>query len=124
MKYILHYNFSTMDNDTKYTHKEEFISMTTLKAFLDAGEAPYKIYNYEIKEVNEIEIAINNIFKESGYEVLEIAENTIVASKFDERKYTYTVDRDIILIKNRMGLKVFEKSISSYQDLNITVTID
>ena len=74
-------------------------------------------------EKSRIEKAIHNIFKESGYEVLEIAENTIVASKFDERKYTYTVDRDIILIKNRMGLKVLEKSISSYQE-SFSFTID
>lgn len=52
--------------------------------------------------------AISNIFKEAGHKVISITENTITTRKFEER----------------MGLKAFEKSIQSYQDLNITVTID
>ena len=68
--------------------------------------------------------AINNIFKEAGHKVISITENTITTRKFEERIYTYKIDEDLIVIKNRMGLKAFEKSIQSYQDLNITVTID
>ena len=67
---------------------------------------------------------INNIFKEVGHKVISITENTITTRKFEERTYTYKIDGDLIVIKNRMGLKAFEKSIQSYQDLNITVTID
>ena len=67
--------------------------------------------------------AINNIFKETGHKVISITENTITTRKFEERTYTYKIDRDLIVIKNRMGLKVFEKSIQSYQDLNISIII-
>lgn len=68
--------------------------------------------------------AINNIFKEAGHKVISITENTITTRKFEERIYTYKIDGDLIVIKNRMGLKAFEKSIQSYQDLNISIIID
>ena len=68
--------------------------------------------------------AINNIFKEAGHKVISITENTITTRKFEERTYTYKIDGDLIVIKNRMGLKVFEKSIQSYQNLNISIIID
>ena len=68
--------------------------------------------------------AINNIFKEAGYKVISITENTITTRKFEERIYTYKIDGDLIVIKNRMGLKAFEKSIQSYQDLNISIIIE
>lgn len=114
-RYILKWNFSTLENNKNYTQEKEFINMTTLNAFLDASKGEvYEIYNYEI--IDKVEIAINNIFKESGYEVIEITNSTIVASKFDERKYTYTIDDDVIIIKNRTGQIVFEKFISSYQE--------
>lgn len=76
--------------------------------------------------MNRIEKAIVNIFKEEGYEVLNITENTIKAKKYIEAIYTYEVDNDndIIVIRNRQNRIVFDKFISSYQDLNITVTID
>ena len=61
--------------------------------------------------------AINNIFKEAGYKV-------ITTRKFEERTYTYKIDGDLIVINNRMGLKAFEKSIQSYQDLNISIIIE
>ena len=74
----------------------------------------------------EIERAIVNIFNEEGYEVLNITENTIKAKKYIEAIYSYEVDndKDIIVIRNRQNRIVFEKYISSYQDLNVTVTID
>ena len=68
--------------------------------------------------------AINNIFKEAGHKVISITENTITTRKFEERIYTYKIDEDLIVIKNRMGLKAFEKSIQSYQDLNISIIIE
>ena len=68
--------------------------------------------------------AINNIFKEAGHKVISITENTITTRKFEERIYTYKIDGDLIVIKNRMGLKAFEKSIQSYQDLNISIIIE
>lgn len=76
--------------------------------------------------MNRIEKAIVNIFKEEGYEVLNITENTIKAKKYIEAIYTYEVDNDndIIVIRNRQNRIVFDKFISSYQDLKIKVTID
>lgn len=68
--------------------------------------------------------AISNIFKEAGHKVISITENTITTRKFEERTYTYKIDGDLIVINNRMGLKAFEKSIQSYQDLNISIIID
>ena len=68
--------------------------------------------------------AINNIFKEAGQKDISITENTITTRKIEERTYTYKIDGDLIVIKNRMGLKVFEKSIQSYQDLNISIIIE
>lgn len=53
MKYILHYNYSTLDNDTNYTNTKEFLSMTTLEAFIKVSEAPSKIYNYKIEELED-----------------------------------------------------------------------
>lgn len=68
--------------------------------------------------------AINNIFKEAGHKVISITENTITTRKFEERRYTYKTYGDLIVIKNRIGLKAFEKSIQSYQDLNISIIIE
>ena len=66
--------------------------------------------------MNRVEKAIKNIFKENGYEVLEITDDTILASKIDKHKYTYTIDNDTMVIKNRQGRIVFEKFIQSYQE--------
>ena len=75
--------------------------------------------------MNRIEKAIVNIFKEEGYEVLNITENTIKAKKYIEAIYTYEVDNDndIIVIRNRQNRIVFDKFISSYQD-KFTYSID
>lgn len=73
--------------------------------------------------MRRIEIAIRNIFKEQGYTVKSITENTVTVDRFKEVTYNYTVQDDLI-ITNKIGVTVYEKSIRSYQDLNISVTID
>lgn len=73
--------------------------------------------------MDRIEIAIINIFKEEGYEVLNITENTIKAKKYIEAIYSYEIDNDIIVIRNRQNRIVFDKFISSYQD-KFTYSID
>ena len=73
--------------------------------------------------MNRIEKAIVNIFKEEGYEVLNITENTIKAKKYIEAIYSYEIDNDIIVIRNRQNRIVFDKFISSYQD-KFTYSID
>lgn len=73
--------------------------------------------------MDRIERAIINIFKEEGYEVLNITENTIKAKKYIEAIYNYEVNDDIIVIRNRQNRIVFDKFISSYQD-NFTYSID
>lgn len=72
----------------------------------------------------EIEKAIVNIFKEDGRKVKNITDNTVTVVGLREVTYNYTVDKDLITITNKRGIVEFEKYISSYQDLNITVTID
>ena len=72
--------------------------------------------------MDRIEIAIINIFKEEGYEVLNITENTIKAKKYIEAIYNYEVNDDIIVIRNKQNRIVFDKFISSYQD-KFTYTI-
>lgn len=75
--------------------------------------------------MNRIEKTLINIFKEEGYEVLNITENTIKAKKYIEAIYSYEVDndKDIIVIRNRQNRIVFDKFISSYQD-KFTYSID
>ena len=73
--------------------------------------------------MDRIERAIINIFKEEGYEVLNITENTIKAKKYIEAIYSYEIDNDIIVIRNKQNRIVFDKFISSYQD-KFTYTID
>ena len=73
--------------------------------------------------MDRIERAIINIFKEEGYEVLNITENTIKAKRYIEAIYNYEVNDDIIVIRNRQNRIVFDKFISSYQD-KFTYTID
>jgi predicted acetyltransferase len=75
-------------------------------------------------KMRRIEIAIRNIFKEQGYTVKSITENTVTVDRFKEVTYNYTVQDDLIIITNKIGVTVYEKSIRSYQDLNISVTID
>ena len=74
--------------------------------------------------MNRIERAIVNIFKEDGREVKSITTDTVTVVGLRETTYTYTVDKDLITIANNRGITEFEKYISSYQDLNVTVTID
>ena len=76
--------------------------------------------------MNRIEKALINIFKEEGREVKSITDNTVTVVGFTEVTYNYKVDReqDSLTITNKIGATVYEKSIRSYQDLNITVTID
>ena len=73
--------------------------------------------------MDRIERAIINIFKEEGYEVLNITENIITARKYIEAIYNYEVNDDIIVIRNRQNKIVFDKFISSYQD-KFTYSID
>ena len=74
--------------------------------------------------MDRIERAIVNIFKEDGREVKSITTDTVTVVGLRETTYTYTVDKDLITIANKRGATEFEKYISSYQDLNVTVTID
>ena len=73
--------------------------------------------------MNRIERAIINIFKEEGYEVLNITENNIKAKRYIEAIYSYEIDNDIIIIRNSQNRIVFDKFISSYQD-KFTYSID
>ena len=74
--------------------------------------------------MNKVEVAIKNLFFEEGRTVKEITDNTITVDGFKEVTYNYTVQDDTIIITNKLGSTVYEKSIRSYQDLNISVTID
>ena len=74
--------------------------------------------------MNRIEKALINIFKEDGREVKSITNNTVTVVGLKEVTYNYEVDNDLIVITNKRGIIEFEKYISSYQDLKITVTID
>ena len=71
--------------------------------------------------MNKLEVAIKNIFKEEGSRtVKEITDNTITVDGFKEVTYNYTVEGDTIVITNKLGSTVYEKSIRSYQDLNVS----
>ena len=74
--------------------------------------------------MNKVEVAIKNIFKKEGRAVTDITVDTITVDGFKEVTYNYTVQDDTIIITNKLGSTVYEKSIRSYQDLNISVTID
>ena len=71
-----------------------------------------------------IEKALTNIFKEENRTVIDITDNTVTVGGLKEITYNYTVEGDIITITNKLGAKVYEKSIRSYQDLNVYVTMD
>ena len=45
--------------------------------------------------MRRIEIAIRNIFKEQGYTVKSITENTVTVDRFKEVTYNYTVQDDL-----------------------------
>lgn len=74
--------------------------------------------------MNKVEVVIKNIFKEEGRAVTDITVDTITVDGFKEVTYNYTVQDDTIIITNKLGATVYEKSIRSYQDLNISVSID
>ena len=68
--------------------------------------------------------AITNIFKEEGRTVKEITDNMIIVDGFREVKYKYKIEGDKVVITNKLGSTVYEKSIRSYQDLDVKVIID
>lgn len=70
--------------------------------------------------MNKVEVAIKNLFFEEGRTVKEITDNTITVDGFKEVTYNYTVEGDTIVITNKLGSTVYEKSIRSYQDLNVS----
>lgn len=64
--------------------------------------------------------AIKNIFKEESRTVKEITDNTVTVAGFREVTYKYEVIGDIVKVTNKLGSTVYEKSIRSYQDLNVS----
>ena len=72
----------------------------------------------------EVEVAITNVFGEEARTVKEITDTTITVDGFREVTYNYTVQGDTIVITNKLGSTVYEKSIRSHQDLNVKVIID
>lgn len=74
--------------------------------------------------MNKLEVAIKNVFKEESRTVKEITDNTITVDGFKEVTYNYTVEGDTIVITNKLGSTVYEKSIRSHQDLDVKVIID
>ena len=69
--------------------------------------------------------AIKNIFKEEGSRtVTDITVDTITVAGFREVTYNYTIQDDTIIITNKLGSTVYEKSIASYQDLNVSAIIE
>ena len=74
--------------------------------------------------MDQVKIAVSNVFKEEGRTVKEITDNTITVDGFKEVTYNYTVQDDTIIITNKLGSTVYEKSIRSYQDLNVSAIIE
>ena len=70
--------------------------------------------------MDQVKRAIANIFKEDGLKVKEITDNTITVDGFREVTYKYEVIGDIVKVTNKLGSTVYEKSIRSYQDLNVS----
>ena len=70
--------------------------------------------------MNKLEVAIKNVFKEESRTVKEITDNTVTVAGFRGVTYNYTVQDDTIIITNKLGSTVYEKSIRSYQDLNVS----
>ena len=74
--------------------------------------------------MDQVKRAITNVFKEESRTVKEITDNTITVDGFKEVTYNYTVQDDTIIITNKLGSTVYEKSIRSYQDLNVSAIIE
>ena len=74
--------------------------------------------------MDQVKRAIINIFKAEGRTVTDITDNTVTVDGFREVTYKYTVQDDTIIITNKLGSTVYEKSIRSYQDLNVSAIIN
>ena len=74
--------------------------------------------------MNKVEVAIKNLFFEEGRTVKEITDNTVTVAGFREVTYKYEVIGDIVKVTNKLGSTVYEKSIRSYQDLNVSAIIN
>ena len=74
--------------------------------------------------MNKVEVAIKNLFFEEGRAVTEITDDTITVDGFREVTYKYKVEGDKVVITNKLGSTVYEKSIRSYQDLNVSAIIN
>lgn len=101
-------------NDKEMLNKYEFLNINNSKVLLKELE------DY-IEENDRVAKAINNIFKEAGYEVKLITNSGILVInptdkyKLDDYKYTVDEDNDIIYIRDNDDILVFEKFIQSYQ---------
>ena len=109
-------------NDKEMLNKYEFLNINNSKVLLKELE------DY-IEENDRVAKAINNIFKEAGYEVKLITNSGILVInptdkyKLDDYKYTVDEDNDIIYIRDNDDILVFEKFIQSYQE-PFSFTID
>lgn len=74
--------------------------------------------------MDQVKKAIKNVFKEESRTVKEITDNMIIVDGFREVTYKYKVEGDKVVITNKLGSTVYEKSIRSYQDLDVKVIID
>ena len=70
--------------------------------------------------MDQVKKAIKNVFKEESRTVKEITDNTVTVDGFREVTYKYKIEGDTIIITNKLGSTVYEKSIRSYQDLNVS----
>ena len=74
--------------------------------------------------MDKVKRAIINMFKEDGRTVTDITDTTVTAVGFREVTYNYEVIGDIVKVTNKLGSTVYEKSIRSYQDLNVSAIIN
>lgn len=74
--------------------------------------------------MDKVKKAMINMFKSEGRTVKEITDNTVIVDGFREVTYNYTVQGDTIVITNKLGSTVYEKSIRSHQDLNVSAIIE
>ncbi|MBP3932058.1 MAG: hypothetical protein J6D47_21105 [Peptostreptococcaceae bacterium] len=75
--------------------------------------------------MDKVKRAITNVFKEEeGRTVTDITVDTITVAGFREVTYNYEVEGDKVVITNKLGSTVYEKSIRSYQDLNVIAIIN
>ena len=75
--------------------------------------------------MDQVKRAIKNIFKEEGARtVTDITVDTITVAGFREVTYKYKVEGDTVVITNKLGSTVYEKSIRSHQDLDVSAIIE